>query len=67
MVSGRLDAWLKGRALTSHCTLPATQAIADGATLEGIAPTDGFVSRFLLPDVSQHVALRARVRLPVAA
>jgi CheY-like chemotaxis protein/CheY-specific phosphatase CheX len=67
MVSGRLDAWLKGRSLASRCTLPDTHAVPDGAALDPIAPGEGFCSRFLLPEIDQHVALRARVRQPVNA
>jgi CheY-like chemotaxis protein len=67
MVSGRLDAWLKGRSLTSHCTLPEMRAIPDGAACEPIGPADGFSSRFRLAELDHHVALRARVRQAVDA
>lgn len=62
MVSGRLDAWLKGRSLASHCSLPVTHEIADAAALDAIAPSDGFCSRFQLAELAGHVALRVRVR-----
>lgn len=67
MVSGRLDAWLKARALTSRCTLPDTHVIPDGAALDPIEPGDGFSSRFHLGELDRHVALRARVRQLVDA
>ena len=67
MVSGRLDAWLKGRSLASHCSLPDTHAVPDGAALESISPAEGFCSRFTLAELAQHVALRVHVRQSVDA
>jgi CheY-specific phosphatase CheX len=67
MVSGRLDAWLKGRSLSSQCTLPATRFVTEAQALEPIPPGEGYCNRFHLPELNQHVALRARVRQPVDA
>ncbi|MFN8644384.1 MAG: response regulator [Candidatus Binatia bacterium] len=65
MVSGRLDAWLKGRNLASHCSLPATRvAAADG---EPIGAGEGFSHRFTLDGLSGRVVLRARVRQAAVA
>jgi len=67
MVSGRLDAWLKGRNLSSHVSLPAPRLGAGDDGAFAVTPADGFAERFTIGGHADPVVLRARVRQPVTA
>lgn len=62
MVSGRLDAWLKGRNLATHTSLPTTRTVAtdDGAFV--LRPGESLSQRFTVNGVPGIVVLRARAR-----
>ncbi len=64
MVSGRLDAWLKAQALSSHVSLPATRQVPGGEPLPEIGIGDGVVQYFLLPELAKTFTLRSCARLP---
>lgn len=67
MVSGRLDAWLKGRHLGSRVTLPVPRLAADADGSFAVTPGDGFAHRFTVGEHADALVLRARARQPVAA
>lgn len=62
MISGRLDAWIKGKAMASQVTLPETRLLAAGERLPEIAPGDGAVTHFVLPELGGTLTLRSRAR-----
>lgn len=64
MVSGRLDAWLKGQQLSSVCTLPATRDVAAGEVLPPFDAGAGTVRAFTLEGHTAPVLLRTCVRRP---
>ncbi|MEZ5290655.1 MAG: response regulator [Vicinamibacterales bacterium] len=67
MVSGRLDAWLKGKSLGSHVTLPATRPLSPGEALQDAAPGAGFAQAFELSGFGAPVLLRGQVNTQQAA
>lgn len=61
MITGRLDAWLKGHSLTSSFTLPATTPLAD-EPLPPISAGDGFARAFALQGLQPPLVVRGLVR-----
>ena len=61
MITGRLDAWLKGQSLSSAFTLPETTPLPDEA-LPAIPSGDGFVRAFELQGLQPPLVVRGVVR-----
>ncbi len=62
LVTGRLEAWLKAKGISSKATPPATRRCEGGGTLQELPPAHGAVSHFELPELGVGLALRVCVR-----
>lgn len=62
MITGRLDAWLKERALPSHCSLPETRLAPPGESTAELPEKNGFVNHFLFPTTGLSFELSVRAR-----
>lgn len=62
MIGGRLDAWLKGRALASKCALPETRPATGDDWVSAPSATDAAGAWFTMPETSQGFRLAWRAR-----
>ena len=62
MITGRVDAWLKGHELSSTFTLPAVTPLSIDDVLPAIAEGDGFSRAFTIGDLRPPMQVRVTVR-----